>query len=267
MGSTLAPPPTDFRVERTIKIFQIPQKKIEILWKTFCRYDREGSGNIAIDDFFEKIIKYPRSVLTDQMFQLIESKTDASLNFGEFCEVICTFACFEKIELMRYFFYILDPNRTGLVGKVELKHFFMSMWNNDLSSNVKDGFAYLDSIDDGDGTFNFREVCTLQSKYPNMFFPLYRLQIKIIENTFGEQWWEPHKAILNEQKEKIKEKELAELKLREKEEAEENAVVSDEMIQKRMGIFKYYLMPWLREKEKARIMKIAAIESELDGKF
>ena len=139
------------------------------------------------------------------------------------------------------------------------------MWDGQISSNVKDGFAYLDHMDDGDGTFNFKEINELELKYPNMFYPLYRLQVHIIENTFGEQWWEPHKANLADQKHMIRAKELAALRLREKEEAAANEVVSDEMIQKRMGIFKYYLMPWLREKEKQRILKIAAIESELDA--
>ncbi len=74
------------------------------------------------------------------------SATDASLTFGEFVEVstcaftgwrtinrslpvliihhtdnsqlVATFACFEKRELIRYLFYILDPNRTGLIEKV-----------------------------------------------------------------------------------------------------------------------------------------------------
>lgn len=65
-----------------------------------------------MDDFFEKIIKYKRSGLTDQMFKLIgmhafvnivsfwsmtlfliiihiiESNNDSSLTFGEFVEVI-----------------------------------------------------------------------------------------------------------------------------------------------------------------------------------
>ena len=33
-------------------------------------------------------------------------------------QIITTFSCFEKRELMQYFFYILDPMRTGLIEKV-----------------------------------------------------------------------------------------------------------------------------------------------------
>lgn len=33
-------------------------------------------------------------------------------------QVTCTFSCFEQTELLRYFFYILDTGKTGLVEKV-----------------------------------------------------------------------------------------------------------------------------------------------------
>jgi hypothetical protein len=49
---------------------------------------------------------------------LSESSSDSSLSFGEFVEVITTFSCFEKKELLRYFFYILDNRHTGLIEKV-----------------------------------------------------------------------------------------------------------------------------------------------------
>lgn len=35
-------------------------------------------------------------------------------------QVITTFSCFEKKELVRYFFYILDSRRTGLIEKVNI---------------------------------------------------------------------------------------------------------------------------------------------------
>lgn len=151
--------------------------------------------------------------------------------------------------------------------QTELKHFIMGMWNNEFSSNVKESFAYLDHLDDGDSAYNFQEIYSLHLKYPSTFYPLYKLQMHIIDNTFGEVWWENHKAMLVENRERIAARELAALKVKQKEEARANEVVSDEMIQKRMGIVKYYLMPWLREKEKERILKIAAIESELEEKL
>jgi hypothetical protein len=37
------------------------------------------------------------------------------------------------------------------------------------------------------------------------------------------------------------------------------------MILNRMGYLRYYLMPWQRELEKQRVLKIAALEQELEA--
>ncbi len=139
------------------------------------------------------------------------------------------------------------------------------IWNHEVNSNLKEALSFLDSMDDGDGTFNFREIMTLHSKYPNTFFPIFRLQIQIIEESLGSFWWEAHKANLVETKEKRKEQEIADIKRKQKEHATEMETVNDDVVLKRMGIVKYYFMPWLRAQERARIAKIAAIENELDN--
>jgi hypothetical protein len=133
-----------------------------------------------------------------------------------------------------------------------------------VSSNVLDGLSYLDKIDDGDGAFNFAQIESMALLYPIVFYPLYRLQVHVIQYSLGETWWETHKANLADERQGRRDREQAELLRKEKAAIKDKEVVSDEMIQQRMGFFKYYLMPWLRAKEKARILKIAAIENELD---
>jgi hypothetical protein len=77
-------------------------------------------------------------------------------------------------------------------------------------------------------------------------------------------WWEAHKAKLMDAKQEKRDKELAALALKQKAASKEKELVSDEMILHRMGYFRYYCMPWLRDKEKARMKRIAAIEHDLD---
>ena len=114
------------------------------------------------------------------------------------------------------------------------------IWNHEISSNLKEALAYLDKIDDGDGTFNFKEIISLHTKYPNTFFPIFRLQIQIIEYPLGSLWWEAHKASLVDTKEKRKEAEIEALKRKQKEQAAELESVNDEVVLKRMGYFKFY---------------------------
>ena len=73
----------------------------------------------------------------------------------KFVEVVCQFSCFEKQDLLKYFFYILDPHRTGVIEKNEIKHFITTIWENELSSNVKEGMEYFDKLDDGNGFYSF----------------------------------------------------------------------------------------------------------------
>eukprot|EP01031_Cornospumella_fuschlensis_P034369 gene34369-41601_t len=264
MGSAHAPAPIDYRVERCMKNFQVPQEKIEELWRLFTRYVRDGKGYMMADDFFVDVIKVRRTGLTDSMFTLVETKSATQVTFGEFVEIICTFSCFEQTELMRYLFYILDQHKTGLVEINEFKHFLLGLWDHNVLSNFNVAMDYLHQLDDGDGVLNFKEMCALQSKYPNVFYPIYQMQTLVMQNTFGLYWWETHKARMAEEKQAKKLEELAQLKKKQKAAAKaEN--VNEDMVKKRMGV-RYYLMPWKRVQERNRIAKIAAIESELEKK-
>lgn len=142
----------------------------------------------------------------------------------------------------------------------------MSIWRNEINSNIKEAFQYLELTDDGDGTFNFREVVTLSQKYPLIFYPLYELQVEIINRTLGEYWWENHKVHLNDEKEAEKKKELLMLEKQRKDAAKALESMNDDIVKKRMGIF-FYLTPWRRGAERKKIAKIAAIESEMEKKF
>jgi len=51
------------------------------------------------------------------------------------------------------------------------------MWDKQVYSNVTDGLAYLDNIDDGDGMFNFKQVEQMAMRYPMTLAPLYKLQV------------------------------------------------------------------------------------------
>ena len=39
------------------------------------------------DDFFDRIIRYKQTCMTDKLFQIVQSDSDLVLSFGEFVEV------------------------------------------------------------------------------------------------------------------------------------------------------------------------------------
>ncbi len=73
--------------------------------------------------------------------------------------------------------------------QTELKHFVSNMWEHQLLTNVTDGLAYLDDIDDGDGAFNFAQLAHMQERYPIVLYPLYRLQVTILVVFFKFDTW------------------------------------------------------------------------------
>ena len=92
------------------------------------------------------------------------------------------------------------------------------------------------------------------------------LQTCIIQHTLGEYFWENHKAkLIDHRTETLMEQEKA-LKLRRKMEVKSKELVNEEMLKQRMG-YKYYLFPWKRGQEKARMMRIAVLEQELDKTY
>lgn len=91
------------------------------------------------------------------------------------------------------------------------------------------------------------------------------LQVAMIQNTLGERWWEMHKATLSDARIEAELCEYNQLKLKEKERRMEKEIVSEAMLRHRMGNVKYYLLPWRREVEKARILRMVAIENSLDA--
>lgn len=145
----------------------------------------------------------------------------------------------------------------------EFRHFMLGLWDNVVLSNFNMAMDYIKELDNGDGVLNFKEVTTLQAKYPNVFYPLYNLQTHVMTYTLSVRWWEKHKAELNDEKTQKKAEEMVNLKKRQKAAAKASENVNEAMVQKRMGI-RYYLMFWRRGFERNRMAKIAAIESELE---
>jgi len=145
-----------------------------------------------------------------------------------------------------------------------LKHFLQILWNNQSNGSLRTTLDWLQRFNEVEGgLLEFRQINALHQKYPMVFYPLYMLQINIIQNTLGEKWWNEHKAFIKEVKLRKDELLLQSIKQHDEEIEQENEIVSEEMLLKRMGYIKYHAMPWLREVEKKRIIRIVELENIL----
>lgn len=145
-----------------------------------------------------------------------------------------------------------------------MKHFFESLWNEQPSAALRNTLHWLQGFNqDEGGLIDFRHLRALHLKYPMVFYPLYMLQVNIIQNTLGETWWNEHKVFIKEQQSKKNEIAVQARKKQDEDMEQENEIVSEDMILKRMGYIQYHVMPWLREVEKKRITRIFELENTL----
>ncbi len=117
--------------------------------------------------------------------------------------------------MVAYAFYIIDPYRTGRVEKNDLKHFLEAIWDHSAPITLQEALAYLDDRDENHTQiYTLNQVRTIVKKYPNIMYPVYKLQIHMIENTLGQFWWDNHRAAMLEAREQEKQREIDEMERR-----------------------------------------------------
>ena len=95
-----------------------------------------------------------------------------------------------------------------------MKHFFQSLWNDQPNAALRNTLDWLQQFNTiRGGLIEFRHLSALHLKYPMVFYPLYMLQVNIIQNTLGETWWTEHKAYIKEEQSRKNEIVLKALKL------------------------------------------------------
>lgn len=263
-ASALKKVPRDWRCDRCVKIFDLTDEDIDNLYILYSKYDSSGTGWLPIQYYLDTVLGLSKNILTDAIFELLNTKEASAINFGEFVHISCTFSCFEAIEMLKFMFYILDREKTGYVDKTEIKHLIFLLWHHEISSNLKTALEYFDELDLGDGRLTFNDAIKVYKRYPSTFHPIFQLQQEIQRSSFGEMFWENKKMDLKESAELRKLAEVARAKKAASDAANAAALAEMALVKQRMGFIKYYLMPWLREKERIKIKKIAAIQQKLE---
>ena len=218
------------------------------------------------------------------------------MTFGEFVETICLFSLFERNDVLRckfnllnflftlfslsyltsslpshffpltVLFYLFDKKKTGYVDRDELKHFIIALHGGEVKSNAQLGLSRIEEKPRHD----FKDIRVLHRDFPYLLYPVFRLQISMMRVSFGEAWWENKKILLTEEM-RIKKKNeqsqfTGEAPVKKGTEAEE-AEKFEERVREHMGNTKYYLQFWKREAVRLRLKKMDLIENELNLKL
>ena len=245
-----------------LKIFDITDENLVDLFLIHTAMDRKGDCEISTGDFFDSL-EIQANLMTESLLKLVDTKKRGYISFGEYVDIVCTYCCFEIKEIVKFVFYTLDAEKIGKVDKNEVKHFVYDMYYHDVTSNIHEGLAWMDKNDQGDGRFGFTDIWTMQIKYPNLFYPAFRLQVNIVARTFGEEWWSMKKATLIDTKEERRLTAISNLKKQQEESLKSKESELEVAVRMKMGIL-YYVFPCGREKERKKQTRIAAISAEME---
>ncbi|CBJ33427.1 conserved unknown protein [Ectocarpus siliculosus] len=238
-GSTLLPAPDD-RLLKSIKILDLSNTDLAKVFRLFCKYDTAQRGCLSLANVY-KMLGEKKSIFGDSLFELIGIRDFQELTFSEWLDAITTFCLFEEEEILRFCFFILDREKNGYIEKDEMRMLVNMLYNIDPvkgpTGNTKVAFDKL-SVQQ-DGKIEFWEFELFNKAFPSLFFPAFRLQVKMMQAVWGEAWWGRKKRNFQDR-----------LELRRKHEEEDRLADANRLeamrqrrIKRKMGACKYFCWP------------------------
>ena len=101
---------------------------------------------------------------------------------------------------MKFVFFSFDKAKAGKLVKLELNALFCDMHDvNDLGKNEKEALFRCGAEEAG-AMMGFDEFCDMDRQFPRLCHPAQELQAKMIENTFGFEWWDAKRLALEKQR-------------------------------------------------------------------
>jgi Ca2+-binding EF-hand superfamily protein len=178
------------------------------------------------------------------------------LTFSEFLELTCTFSTFGVKDLVKLCFFVIDREKSGLIDHQGLKHFLLTMWNNEANANSNEAIKRLDMYEDSYGQLTFEKLQEWVKAYPTAYYPMFRLQTSIMRTSFGEEWW--NKAISDLQIKEERQKKLENMDVAEKNRIRHDQLVKEkeQVVYSQMGPMRYYLFWWDRKKVRSRVADV-----------
>jgi hypothetical protein len=71
-------------------------------------------------------------------------------------------------------FFIFDRKKTGIVKTEDIQNFIKMLHDDAMPSNAEVGMQAMDSMSNGDGTFTFEKLKSLNRQFPHLLYPAFR---------------------------------------------------------------------------------------------
>ena len=276
MGARLVMPETDPRVDKTVKSLHLKPRDISMLWAIFTKLDRAKTGYVKLDDFFGAV-EAKRTMFTDEIMDFFGVEfSRGEIHFNDFLVFVASYCCFEISDILRMCLYVFDSEKIGYITAPQLKTLMNMMHNvvepDVVKGNVKASWMALQIP--ADERIDYQEIHRIFLVAPKIFEPVMEFQHRMMIAFLGLGWWTKFKLELEDRKaselKKQADKEARRLNRKLKKKAK--------IIQRKMGLLKYYCCPWMRylfdpdfmtdeeRAEKERLAALAKRQAELDAK-
>nr|KAE8927889.1 hypothetical protein PF009_g21954 [Phytophthora fragariae] len=189
-GCSQVPVP-DERMQHMITKLKLTAKDLRVLYGRFSRYDKELRHLPAIEtgasEFYTSIDE-KHSEFGDAIFALIDEDNSGVLDFSEYVEALGKFCLLNKEDMLKFCFNVFDDDKNGTIEGEELTHLLEILHADEQTSNMKHALKTFDF--NGDGKIDFVEFKQLNTQFPSLLYPAFRIQQNMKIFTLGEKWWE-----------------------------------------------------------------------------
>jgi len=180
-------PTMSSKTANVCELLGLKKKDIRYLKKRFDAADKKGKGEIPIEGFF-KMIGEEETSFTNALFELIDADKSGTIDFEEYVQVLTSYCIYSQEDLLYFIFSYFDNDHSGGLDEQEFIDMCCDI-NADavFPGSLMKAFQGFDINDDG--IIDFNEFKALNSRFPMLMFPAFRLQDQMQRCTLGLRRW------------------------------------------------------------------------------
>ena len=189
----------------------------------------DDTVTLSLSDFFATFQTAQRTNnggYFDSIFDLTGTKDLHAMTYTEFVEGMCTFCTFKLDDLIRFIFFILDKEKSGLIPRFQLLRFVESIHGgkkiqvfekaimpksandiadaNDIPSvsfpspqkTTTTTTIQLPTAERQRSSVNYQQLKQLCIDYPTLLEPMLLFQSKLRRRIMGEVWWKKKESMI-----------------------------------------------------------------------
>ena len=188
-------------IAKFINKLQIEDKDVRKVYKKFEKTDKDGGGEVGIDEFFD-CFHLTWSTFGERVFMIMEVSGDHKLGFDEFFVGLYNYCTCTHSGLVRFAFDMFDVDHSGSISRAEVRQLYRLLKGKSgtqvgqrrkkgkKKSTHQEADELMNKIDkDGDGEITFEEFEKYEKKLSSLLYPAFNLQREMRKNIIGDGFW------------------------------------------------------------------------------